>query len=85
MNSRICAGEGVPAGWNSRVALAAVGPVTAQAIRTAGWPLAIEAAEATTASLVAALERYFAATNDDARDAARNTTENKSASDRRYK
>jgi uroporphyrinogen-III synthase len=77
------AGEGVPAGWNSRVALAAVGPVTAQAIRAAGWPLAIEAAEATTASLVAALERYFAATNHDARDAA--TTENKSASDRRYK
>jgi uroporphyrinogen-III synthase len=77
------AGEGVPAGWNSRVALAAVGPVTAQAIRTAGWPLAIEAAEATTASLVAALERYFAAANDDARDAA--TTENKSASDRRHK
>jgi uroporphyrinogen-III synthase len=79
------AGEGAPAGWNSRVALAAVGPVTAQAIRTAGWPLAIEAAEATTASLVAALERYFAATNDDARDAAGNTTENKSASDRRHK
>jgi uroporphyrinogen-III synthase len=79
------AGEGVPAGWNSRVALAAVGPVTAQAIRAAGWPLAVEAAEATTASLVAALERYFAATKDDARDAARNTAENKSASDRRYK
>jgi uroporphyrinogen-III synthase len=69
------AGAGVPAGWNARVALAAVGPVTAQAIRAAGWPLAIEADEATTASLVAALERYFAAA----------TPENKSASARRYK
>jgi uroporphyrinogen-III synthase len=78
------AGAGVPAGWNSRVALAAVGPVTAQAIRAAGWPLAIEADEATTASLVAALERYFAATDDQARDAAQNATQNRPASARRY-
>jgi uroporphyrinogen-III synthase len=45
--------------WNSGVAFAAVGPVTAEAIRGAGLPVAIEADEATTASLVAALERHF--------------------------
>ena len=76
---------GVPAAWNSRVALAAVGPVTAQAIRAAGWPLAIEADEATTASLVAALERYFAAADGQARDAARNAAQNRPANARRYK
>ena len=47
--------------WNSRVALAAVGPVTAEAIRGAGLPVAIEADEASVASLVAALERHFSA------------------------
>jgi uroporphyrinogen III methyltransferase/synthase len=49
------------ANWNSRVAFAAVGPVTAEAIRGAGFPVTIEADEATAASLVAALERYFSA------------------------
>ncbi len=44
-----------------RVALAAVGPVTAGAIRSTGLPVAIEADEATTASLVAGLERHFSA------------------------
>ena len=44
---------------NARVALAAVGPVTAAAIREAGLPVAVEAAQATTAALVAALERHF--------------------------
>jgi uroporphyrinogen III methyltransferase/synthase len=44
---------------SSRVALAAVGPVTAETIRQAGLPVAVEAALATTASLVAALERHF--------------------------
>jgi uroporphyrinogen-III synthase len=47
--------------WNSSVAFAAVGPVTAEAIRGAGLPVAIEADEATTGSLVAALERHFTA------------------------
>jgi uroporphyrinogen-III synthase len=47
--------------WDSRVVFAAVGPVTAEAIRSAGLPVAIEADEATTASLVAALERHFSA------------------------
>ena len=46
---------------NSRLALAAVGPVTAGAIRSTGLPVAIEANEATTASLVAGLERHFSA------------------------
>jgi len=44
---------------SSRVALAAVGPVTAEAIREAGLPVAVEAAQATSAALVAALERHF--------------------------
>jgi uroporphyrinogen III methyltransferase/synthase len=44
---------------SSRAALAAVGPVTAEAIRQAGLPVAVEAAQATTGALVAALERHF--------------------------
>jgi uroporphyrinogen III methyltransferase / synthase len=52
-------GLDVLAKWKSRVALAAVGPVTADAIRRAGLPVAIEANEASVASLVAALERHF--------------------------
>jgi uroporphyrinogen III methyltransferase/synthase len=44
---------------SSRVALAAVGPVTATALRVAGALAAIDAAEATPASVVAAIERYF--------------------------
>jgi uroporphyrinogen III methyltransferase/synthase len=42
-----------------RIALAAVGPVTASAILAAGAPVAVEAPEATAASVVAALERHF--------------------------
>lgn len=48
-----------PANRNSRAVFAAVGPVTAEAIRTAGLPVTIEADAASAASLVAALERYF--------------------------
>ena len=44
---------------SSRVVLAAVGPVTAAAIREAGLPVAVEAAQATAAALVTALERHF--------------------------
>jgi uroporphyrinogen-III synthase len=44
---------------SARVALAAVGPVTAETIRQAGLPVAVEATQATTGSLAAALERYF--------------------------
>ena len=46
--------------WDSRVAFAAVGPVTAEAIRAANLPLALEAEESTTASLIEGLENYFA-------------------------
>ena len=51
------------ANWNSRVAFAAVGPVTAEAIRAANLPLAVEAEESTTASLIEGLENYFAGAN----------------------
>lgn len=54
-------GSDALANWNSQVAFAAVGPVTAEAIRAASLPIAIEADEATTAALVAALERHFSA------------------------
>ena len=42
-----------------RAALAAIGPVTAAAIREAGLPVAIEAPQATSESFVAALVDYF--------------------------
>ena len=45
----------------ARVALAAVGPVTAEAIRQAGFSVAVQAPQATSGSLAAALERYFQA------------------------
>lgn len=47
--------------WNPRVAFVAVGPVTAEAIRGAGLPVAIEADQATAASLIETLERHFSA------------------------
>jgi uroporphyrinogen-III synthase len=43
----------------ARAALAAVGPVTAAALRNAGLPVAIEAKEATTESMVTAIAKYF--------------------------
>lgn len=43
-----------------RVALAAIGPVTAGAIRETGLPVEIEARQSTAASLVTAITRYFA-------------------------
>jgi len=46
---------------NSQIAFAAVGPVTAAAIRKAGLAVAVQAPEATSRSLVAALERHFGA------------------------
>jgi uroporphyrinogen III methyltransferase / synthase len=52
-------GPGALAELESRTTFAAVGAVTAEAIRGAGLPVAIEADQATTASLVAALERHF--------------------------
>lgn len=44
---------------STRVALAAIGPVTASAIRAAGLPVAIEARESTVKGLVHATIRYF--------------------------
>ena len=44
----------------SQTAFAAVGPATARAIREIGVPNVVEAAEASAASMVARLERYFA-------------------------
>lgn len=49
--------------WDPRVVFAAVGSVTAEAIRAANLPVAVEAEEATTASLVEGLENYFAGAN----------------------
>jgi uroporphyrinogen-III synthase len=45
----------------SKAALAAVGPVTATALRKAGLPVAIEASEATAESMTVAIEKYFSA------------------------
>ncbi len=45
---------------SSSVVLAAIGPVTAAAIRDAGFPVAIEAEASTAEGLVAALMAYFA-------------------------
>ncbi len=42
------------------ITIAAVGPVTASAIRATGLEVAVEARQATGAAFVAALERYFA-------------------------
>jgi len=43
----------------AKAAFAAVGPVTAEALRNAGVPVAMEAAESTAESMVAAMEKYF--------------------------
>lgn len=51
------------ASWDPRVVFAAVGSVTAEAIRAANLPVAVEAEEATTASLIEGLENYFAGAN----------------------
>jgi len=54
-------GADLPRICEAQVAFAAVGPVTAEAIRGAGLTVEVEADEARTASVVAALESYFAA------------------------
>jgi uroporphyrinogen-III synthase len=43
----------------TKAALAAVGPVTATALRKIGLPVAIEAPEATAESMTLAIENYF--------------------------
>jgi uroporphyrinogen-III synthase len=45
----------------AKAALAAVGPVTAAALRNAGLPVVIEAQEATAESMAAAIRKYFSA------------------------
>jgi uroporphyrinogen-III synthase len=45
----------------ARAALAAVGPVTAAALKKAGLPVAIEATLATGESMAMAIENYFSA------------------------
>jgi uroporphyrinogen-III synthase len=55
---RVSAGETL-AQVGARVALAAVGPVTAKALREAGALGIVQASEATSASVVAALARHF--------------------------
>jgi uroporphyrinogen-III synthase len=45
----------------ARAAFAAVGPVTAAALRKAGLPVAIEASEATAESMAAAIVKHFSA------------------------
>jgi uroporphyrinogen-III synthase len=52
-------GEGVLSRLGAKAALAAVGPVTAAALRNAGLPVAIEAPRATAESVAAAIENYF--------------------------
>jgi uroporphyrinogen-III synthase len=52
-------GEEVLSRLGAKAALAAVGPVTAAALRDAGLPVAIEAPLATVESMAAAIENYF--------------------------
>lgn len=52
-------GAGALSLLGERVALAAVGPVTAAALRNAGLPVAIQAPEATAESMATAIARHF--------------------------
>ena len=52
-------GADVLARLAANAAFAAVGPVTAAALRKVGLPVAIEASEATAESMAVAIERYF--------------------------
>ena len=58
-NLRAALGGDCLANFGSRVALAAVGPVTAAALRTAGLHVAIEALSATAESMADAIANYF--------------------------
>jgi uroporphyrinogen-III synthase len=52
-------GEDVLTRLGAQAALAAVGPVTAAALRKAGLPVAVQSADATTESMVMAIVRHF--------------------------
>jgi uroporphyrinogen-III synthase len=58
-NMRAALGEELLSRLGSRAALAAIGPVTAAALRGAGLPVAIEAPLATAESMAAAIANYF--------------------------
>jgi uroporphyrinogen-III synthase len=58
-NLRTELGAEVVSRLGERAALAAVGPVTAAALRKAGLPVAIEASEATAESMVTAIVKHF--------------------------
>lgn len=58
-NLRIELGAEVMSRLGARAAFAAVGPVTAAALRKAGLPVAIEASEATAESVAAAITKHF--------------------------
>jgi uroporphyrinogen-III synthase len=57
-------GEELLARLAARAALAAVGPVTAAALRSAGLPVVIEAPLATAESMAAAIANYFSSSTD---------------------
>jgi len=63
-NMRADLGEEVLSRLGARAALAAVGPVTAAALRNAGLPVAIEAPFATAESMAAAIANYFSRSTD---------------------
>jgi uroporphyrinogen III methyltransferase/synthase len=63
-NMRAELGEDVLSRLGTRAALAAVGPVTASALRNAGLPVAIEAPLTTAESMAAAIEKYFSPSAD---------------------
>jgi len=63
-NMRADLGEEVLSRLGARAALAAVGPVTAAALRSAGLPVAIEAPLATAESMAAAIANYFSPSAD---------------------
>jgi uroporphyrinogen-III synthase len=58
-NMRAELGDEVLSRLGAKAALAAVGPVTATALRSAGLPVAIEAPKATAESMTAAIANYF--------------------------
>jgi uroporphyrinogen-III synthase len=63
-NMRADLGEELLSHLGARAALAAVGPVTAAALRNAGLPVAIEAPFATAESIAAAIANYFSPSTD---------------------
>jgi uroporphyrinogen-III synthase len=63
-NMRAELGEEVLSRLGAKAALAAVGPVTAAALRSAGLPVAIEAPHATAESMADAIANYFSSSAD---------------------